>query len=104
MPILRHEATFTVDGVPCAVITTRPEALMPAVPVVEEEVSAAELQVASWARLGISSLATARLAERIAARLRDLFPGGFLVRVGDELASIGERPDGGWGALALRTA
>ena len=99
MMILSHEAVFTVDGVRCAVVTTRPEALMPAVPVVEEAVSAAEVRVAYWQRMGIASLAKARLAERIVARLRALLPGGFMVRSGDELATAGERPDGGWQLL-----
>lgn len=97
MSILSHEAVFTVDGVACTVATTRPEALMPAVPVVSEWVSAAEVKVAYWARMGIASLAKAQLAERIVAELRALLPGGFLVRIGGELASAGERPDGGWG-------
>ena len=72
---------------------------MPAVPVVEEAVSAAEVRVAYWQRMGIASLAKARLAERIVARLRALLPGGFMVRIGDELATAGERPDGGWQLL-----
>lgn len=99
MTILSHEAIFTVDGVRCAIATTRPEALMPAVPVVEEEVSAAEVRVAYWARMGIASLANARLAERIVAQLRSFLPGGFLVRIGDQVATAGERPEGGWFAV-----
>jgi thiamine biosynthesis lipoprotein len=48
----------------------------------------------TWIDLGATAKAAA--ADAIAAELRDLLPGGFLVNLGGDIATSGTDPEGGW--------
>lgn len=61
MTILSHEALFTLDGLRCEVMSTRPEALMPAIEIAQREMEALTT-VALSARPGSEAARLTRLA------------------------------------------
>ena len=47
-------------------------------------------------RIDLGATAKAAAADAIAAELRDVLPGGFLVNLGGDIATSGTDPEGGW--------
>ncbi len=62
-----------------------------------------ELHLAAGTLLDLGASAKAHAADRIAAMLAELLPGGFLVDLGGDLACSGRPPLGGW-RIALEPA